>query len=286
MMRIFGALMVLVLPAFAQAQEAPNTLAHIAETGEITIGYRTTHPPVSFADPAGLPNGYSVALCNRIADEVKAELGRDDIDVNYVAVGPGDRFEKIEDGSIDILCGATTKTLSRMERVGFTQLTLVTGGTFLSLGGNRVDRIGDLAGLKVAVSAGTTTETALNEALDRQSIAAEVVSVSSAEDGLAALNAGDVAAYAADQIVLVGQVLSQTEGNRNYHLSGNFFSFEPYALAVKRGDPDFALVADRTLSRLFRSGEITGIYTEFFGPFGLKPPNTLLALYRLMSTPE
>ena len=36
-------------------------------------------------------------------------------------------FDAIESGKIDILCGATTKTLGRSERVGFTQLTFVTG---------------------------------------------------------------------------------------------------------------------------------------------------------------
>ncbi|MEM8581037.1 MAG: amino acid ABC transporter substrate-binding protein [Pseudomonadota bacterium] len=285
-MKFIGALMVLLLPALAHAQTAPDTLAHIEETGEFTIGYRTTHPPVSFADATGLATGYSVAICDRIAADVKATLGRDDITVTYVAVGAQDRFDKIEDGTIDILCGATTKTLSRMERVGFTQLTLLTGGTFLSLNENRVDRVADLAGKRVAVAAGTTTEASLISAIERAGIEAEIVSMASAEAGLDALNADEVAAYASDQVVLVGQVMSQTSGDKNYYLSSNFFSFEPYALAIKRGDADFALVADRSISRLFRSGEITDVYSEFFGPFGLKPPNTLQTLYRLMSTPE
>ncbi|MDJ0992036.1 MAG: amino acid ABC transporter substrate-binding protein [Dinoroseobacter sp.] len=285
-MKFISALIISVLPVVASAQNALGTLAHIEETGEFTIGYRTTHPPVSFADAAGLPTGYSVAICDRVAAEVKAALGRDDIKVSYAAVGAEDRFDKIEDGTIDLLCGATTKTLSRMERVGFSQLTLVTGGTFLSLDPNRIDKVGDLAGQRVAVAGGTTTETALIAALERAGIEAEIVRTSTAEDGLAALNAGEVSAYAADQIVLVGQVMTQSSGNRNYYLSSNFFSFEPYALALKRGDPDFALLVDRTISRLFGSGQITDVYTEFFGPFGLKPPSTLLTLYRLMSTPE
>ncbi|MDJ0860246.1 MAG: amino acid ABC transporter substrate-binding protein [Dinoroseobacter sp.] len=285
-MKFISALIISVLPVVASAQNALGTLAHIEETGEFTIGYRTTHPPVSFANAAGLPTGYSVAICDRVAAEVKAALGREDIKVSYAAVGAEDRFDKIEDGTIDLLCGATTKTLSRMERVGFSQLTLVTGGTFLSLDPNRIDKVADLAGQRVAVAGGTTTETSLIVALERAGIEAEIVRTSTAEDGLAALNAGEVSAYAADQIVLVGQVMTQSSGNRNYYLSSNFFSFEPYALALKRGDPDFALLVDRTISRLFGSGQITDVYTEFFSPFGLKPPSTLLTLYRLMSTPE
>ena len=95
---------------------------------------------------------------------------------------------------------------------------------------------------------------------------------------------GQADAFAADQVVLIGQVIARG-GRKLYALSNELFSFEPFALAVPRGDADFQLVADRVLSRLNRSGEIVGIYKKWFGSFGEKPPSALDALYQLNSTP-
>ena len=97
--------------------------------------------------------------------------------------------------------------------------------------------------------------------------------------------AAQVDAFAADQVILIGQVISRG-GREDYSLSNELFSFEPFALALQRGDADFQLVADRVLSELNRSGRIGKIYKKWFGSFGEKPPAALNALYQLNSTPD
>ena len=94
----------------------------------------------------------------------------------------------------------------------------------------------------------------------------------------------EVDAVAADQVVLIGQVISRG-GRDRYLLSKLLFSFEPFALGITRGDPDFQLVADRALSQLNRSGDIIAIYRLWFGSFGDDPPDMLKALYLLNATP-
>ena len=69
-------------------------------------------------------------------------------------------------------------------------------------------------------------------------------------------------------------------------LSEELFSFEPFALALTRGDADFQLVADRALSQLSRSGQIAAIYDKWFQRFARNPPAVLKALYQLNATPE
>ena len=64
------------------------------------------------------------------------------------------------------------------------------------------------------------------------------------------------------------------------------YSFEPFALAMKRGDADFQLVTDRALSQLNRSGQIMAVYSKWFSRFSDKPPVALRALYQLNGTPE
>ena len=267
------------------ASELTGTLKRIDDTGRMNLGYREDEPPMSFRDQSGNPVGYSIDLCDHIASAVRQTLGRTDITVNYVPVTAENRFAAIEAADIDILCGATTKTLGRSERVGFTQLTFATGASLLSMDDNKVPNVLGLKGKRVAVVSNTTTIEALQGALNEMLVDVVVVPVSSALEGMILLDKGEVDAFSSDQVVLIGQVIARNTG-RQYFLSEELFSFEPFALAVARGDVDFQLVADRALSRLNRSGQIAVIYRKWFGRFAKKPPELLKALYQLNATPE
>jgi len=265
--------------------ERTGALKRIDDTGQINLGFRESEPPMSFRDQDGNTVGYSIDLCDHIAAAVKQKLDRSDITVNYVPVTAESRFTSIESGSIDILCGATTKTLGRSERVGFTQLTFVTGASLLSLDDTKVPNVAGLKGKRVAVVSNTTTIEALKGALSKMLVDAEVVPVPSATEGMAMLDKGEVDAFSSDQVVLIGQVIARDSG-KQYFLSQELFSFEPFALAVKRGDVDFQLIADRALSQLNRSGQILAIYRKWFARFAEKPTMALRALYQLNATPE
>ena len=267
------------------AAELTGTLKRIDDAGQINLGFRESEPPMSFLDKNGNPVGYSIDLCDHIAAAVKQKLGRSEIAVNYVPVTAENRFAAIESGKIDILCGATTKTLSRSERVGFTQLTFVTGASLLSLADTKVTNVAGLKGKRVAVVENTTTIEALKGALSAMLVDTEVVPVPSAAEGMAMLDKGEVDAFSSDQVVLIGQVIARDSGKK-YYLSEELFSFEPFALALKRGDADFQLVADRALSQLNRNGQILKIYRKWFARFAKEPTIALKALYQLNATPE
>ncbi len=282
---LFGLAVVCLQVSTSTASELTGTLKRIDDTGQLNLGFRESEPPMSFRDQSGKPIGYSIDLCEQIAAGVKRKLGRSDVTVNYVPVTAENRFTAIETASIDILCGATTKTLGRSERVGFTQLTFATGASLLSMEDKKVADIMGLKGKRVAVVSSTTTIVALKNALNEMLVDATVVPVSSAAEGMALLEKGEVDAYSSDQVVLIGQVIARNN-EKKYFLSEELFSFEPSALAVTRGDADFQLVADRALSQLNRSGQIGAIYRKWFSRFGAKPPLVLKALYRLNATPE
>jgi len=278
-----GAFLCLPLAA-AVAAEWTQTLKRIDKTGEMNLGYRQDQPPLSFDRGGGEAAGYSVGLCKYIASMTAKTLGKTTIKVNYVPVSAADRFDAVQTGKIDILCGATTKTLTRAEIVGFTQPTFVTGGALLSRKNEVVDRIEDLAGKSVAVVSSTTTIVALRKLLEKLSLDVEVIPVQSTSQGMTLLERNEVDALAADQVVLMGQAVTRG-GRGRYVLSKQLFSYEPFALAIPRGDADFQLVADRALSRLNRSGEIVAVYRQWFSSFGEEPPDLLKALYQLNATP-
>ncbi len=275
----------LLVAATAPSAQAEGTLERIEKRGGVNLGYREDRPPISFRNEQGEVVGYAIDLCLRVVASIKDKLGRPDLAVTYVPVTAENRFQQIQDGAIDVLCGPTTKTLARQEQVDFTNLTFVTGGTLMSLADKPVPGIAGLQGKKVAVVEGTTTIETLRERLKAALSDAEVLPVATAQEGLDALVAGTVDAFASDQVVLIGLVLTSTSDQR-FAISKELFSFEPFALAVPRNDADFRLVANAALAQLYRSGEITLIYQRWFTRFGKEVPDLLQALYRLNATPE
>jgi len=156
------------------AQELTGTLQQIKKSGQIKIGYRVSEPPMSFLDKDGNPTGYSIDLCKSIAIEVENKIGAD-VKVEYVPVTAGGRFKALGDNKIDILCGSTTKTLSRSELVDFTQLTFVTGASLMTLKDNKDFDSSGLDGKKIGVVKATTTAVELKKLIRETSTDAEVV---------------------------------------------------------------------------------------------------------------
>ena len=279
-------LVVAVLMSSASAM-AQGTLDRIRERGELRIGYRTDARPLSFQEN-GAPAGYSVDLCKRIAAGVGEQLSLPAMKATYVPVTTENRFDALVKGDIDIECGATTVTLKRSERVDFTLMTFVTGGTFLSRADKRIAGPADLAGKRVAVARGTSTATALQAYLKENSIDARVVTVDDRDAGMARLQRGDVDALAGDQIVLLGNALQALETNKeaNFSFADALFSYEPYAFMVKRNDADFRLVVNRAIAQLFRNGQHAQLFQQWVGTAGVKPSPMLLAMYQVQTLSE
>jgi ABC-type amino acid transport substrate-binding protein len=270
---------VLLLASGGHAQ----TLERVRENGTFKIGYREDAAPFSFKNELGEPAGFSVELCRLVGMQVKQALGLDEIAVEYVPVGTEDRFQAVQDGRIDILCSADTVTLSRRELVDFSLLTFLDGAAVL-LRADAPEDLSGLAGQKIGVRDATTTEDAVREALAELDLTAEVVTVASYDEGLAKLEAGDIAAYFGDQAILIF-LASRSEAPEKLKLSNRQFTFEPYALALARGDSEFRLLVDRTLARIYRSGTIDQLFTNAFGP-NADPTPALQALYLMQGLAE
>ena len=262
-----------------------STLEQVKKTKKIRIGYRADKPPMSFVNRNNELVGYSIDLCLRMVDEMKSTLEIPDISVEYVPVNASNRFDALTENKIDILCGVTTKTISRSEIVDFTQPTFVTGAALLTLKTLEVQNISELSGKKIAVVKDTTTFDSLTKMLKREGSDAEVVTVKTAVDGMNAVTRGEVDAFSGDQIVLVGLIIN-SDNPKQFALTENVFSFEPFALAVRKNDSEFRLVADRMLSRLYRTKKVLLLYDKWFGSYIKKMPTLLEAMYLINSTPE
>lgn len=283
---LFYVAAVFLLPGFYTAAHAANgTLDKIEKTGEFVIGYRADASPLSYENADGLPSGYSVDICRRIAAAVNAHFPDQDIETRFKRISADDRISAVVDGEIDIECGSTTITLARQQQVDFSLPTFVTGGSVLTLAATGIQGMPDLAGKKIGVARGTTTVEQLRTHLAEQLIDAEVVIVDSREAGKRMLDHGEIDALASDQIVLIGQIIESIDPKR-YALDNEIFSYEPYGLVVRRDDADFRLVVNRSLAKLYRSGAYADIFYKWIGRIGIDVPPVLAAMYQLNSIPE
>jgi len=259
-----------VLPAAASAQ----TLDKIRKQGSITLGYIDGAAPFSYADGNGDPQGFSVELCRTVAEGIAAQLERSQLKTRWVKLTIQNRIDAVRRKQVDLECSTTTWTLGRQRLVDFSLVTFLDGGSVLTKLSSDARRLADLAGKRVAVITGTTTEKALRETLTRGLVAAEVVTIKTRDEGMELLRQGQVDGLASDRTTLIGVAVKGASGE-SYKLLEEDFSIEQYAFMMPRGDADFRLAVNRVLARLYRSGDIRRVYDRWLGPLG--PPSPLLS---------
>ena len=275
---------VIVLTGHAFAQGAPDTLGRIKAAKAINVAYSRDSLPFSFASTNNEPAGYTIDLCRRVIAQIGRATGVPDVKINWIAGTTPERLQMIASGKADLECANTTQTLSRLANVDFSSLIFLDAGGFLVRSDSAVNRASDLAGKKIAVLRGTTTETRLRETLREKLINATVVPIADAKEGVAMLEAGSADAYAGDKIKLVGLAVD-AKNPQKLALLTEELSFEPYALALPRNDSALRLEVNRALTRIYLSGEIETIFNQWLGKLG-RPTGLLAGMYLLYSIPE
>ena len=257
-------------PAAAQS----GVLDKIRTSGVITMGYVENSAPFSFLDESRQPQGYSVDLCRAISTGIRSQLNLTSLETRWVPLTIQNRLEAVASGKVDIECSTTTWTFSRQSLVDFSLITFLDGGSILTRVENKIARIDDFSGKRIAVITGTTTEKVLRATLSRRQINAEVITVGTRVEGLKLLDDSKVDGFASDRTALIGIVL-KTKTGHSFKLLDEDFSVEQYALALPRGDHAFRLAVNRVLARLYRTGGIQQIYDQWLGKLG--PPSLLLS---------
>ena len=259
------------------------TLDHVKQDKTLRIAFRDDAPPFSFTDSIGEPAGFMVDLCRSVAKHIGADLNINDLKVAYVLVTAANRFDAIENGKADLLCEPTSETLSRRAQVDFSIPTFVDGASLL-VGADAPSDFAALSGKKIGVLAGTTTEKSLRDTLASAGLVADITPAKTHQEGLAMLDKGEIVAYFADRAILA-YLASKSADPSKLRLANNYFSIEPYALALPHGDEDFRLAVDRALSHIYRSGEIAIVFAHTFGE-QMQPSDILKTLYSVSALPD
>jgi glutamate/aspartate transport system substrate-binding protein len=258
-----GLLAASFLTAPVIAQELTGTLKKIKDSGAITIGHRDASIPFSYLDDKQQPIGYSIDLCMAIVEEVKKELMLPTLAVKFNLVTSQTRIPLMSNGTVDIECGSTTNNLTRQKQVAFAPVTFVTGTKLLVKKSSKIKSYKDLKGKTVVVTQGTTNERTIKALSDKENLGIKFLNAKDHAESFLTVESGRAAAFSMDDVLLYGLV-AKSKKPKDFDVVGDYLSYDPYGIMFRKNDADFAIVANRALSALMRSGEINKIYDKWF----------------------
>ena len=266
----------------ALAQTFEGRLKQISETKIVKLAHRSDANPFSFVNAQGQPDGYTVDLCKFVVHSLEQQLSVK-LAIAWVPVDTQSRFEAVAAGRADMECGASTVSFERMAKVDFSSFVFMENTGLLVRTGSGISSVGDLGGKKIAAIAGTTNEFALKKELQRRQLQTSLVEVKDRQEGMAELASGAVDGFASDKLLLVG---AQNAEASTYTLLPENLSYEPYAIALPRGDWAFRIAVNRGLSQLYSDPQIIDIYLKWFAAIGPRPDLLRAAVYIFGTFPE
>lgn len=249
--------------AAAPAVVITDTMKRVGDTRSFLIGVRESSVPFSFLDDKKQAKGYAVDLCLKVADEIKKELKLPKLDVKFVPLASADRIPALLEGRVDIECGSTTNTTERQKQVDFSYTTFVTGARVMARKKDKVLSLADLRGKNVAVTKGTTGEKLVKAENDASAMKLNILVQDNNDASFKAVESGQASAFVTDDILLFG-LIAKSAKPADYEVVGKYISIEPYALMIRKDDGRFKGVVNRALQRVYKSGEIQGIYKRWF----------------------
>jgi polar amino acid transport system substrate-binding protein/glutamate/aspartate transport system substrate-binding protein len=249
-------------PAFAQSA----TLDKISQSGTLVIGTRTGSPPFAYVNKDNQWVGFSIDLVEQaIVPALSKKLGKD-IKVEKKESTPPTRIPLLSSNAVDLIAGTMTDTRARRDSVDFSLTFFVTGAQFLVKKGSPIKGIQNIAGKRIAAQQGSTNARIIREKMPT----AQLREFPDQPAAFQALIQGQVDAYTNDGIQLAGLKAKAPKPDA-WVIAGDFFSYEPYGMAMRKNDSDFRAVVNNGLMEAIESGKYFEIYDKWFGPKGEVP---------------
>ena len=279
-------LLPLALTARAESSGLP-TLEKISRTATISLGHRESSVPFSYYDSKRQVVGYSHDLMLAVVVRIRRELKLPALAVKLVPVTSQNRIPLVQNGSVDLECGSTTHNRERARQAAFSVSIFVTSSRLLTRHGSGIEELADLKGRRVAVTAGTTSERSLLLHAEATGTRFDILKVKDHGDGFNSVQDGRAAAFLMDEAMLYG-LRAKADQPGEWRVVGQPMAAEVYACMLRKDDPRFKALVDRSLTELMQSGEALKIYRRWFQspipPKGLNlnwpAPEALLELYR------
>jgi ABC-type amino acid transport substrate-binding protein len=252
-----------VTPALAQAQ---GTLEKINQSGTLTIGTRTGSPPFAYVNSKNEWVGFSIDLVEElIKPALEKKVGKP-VKVEKKESTPPTRIPLLSSGAVDLIAGTMTDTRTRRDSVDFSLTFFVTGAQFLVKKGSPIKGIKNIDGKRIGAQQGSTNARIIREKAPK----AVLREFPDQPAAFQALLQGQVDAFTNDGIQLAG-LKAKAPNPAQWDIVGDFYSYEPYGMAMRKGDADFRNIVNGGLMDGIESGKFFEIYDKWFGAKGELP---------------
>ncbi|CAG0960554.1 Glutamate/aspartate import solute-binding protein [Burkholderiales bacterium] len=246
----------------ALAQDSP-TLKKIKDSGTITIGHRDSSIPFSYYDDKQQVVGYSIDICMKVVDAIKAELNMPNLQVRMNPVTSATRIPLIANGTVDLECGSTTNNLDRQKQVGFTNTYFVTANRYVAKKSSNIRSLADLKGKTIVSTSGTTNIKWATEENAKQNLGMSILTAKDHAEAFLMVETGRAVAFFMDDILLYSLVAS-SKSPGDYVIGSEAYTVEPYGAMMPRDDAGFRRIVDTATANLYRSGEMAALYDKWF----------------------
>jgi glutamate/aspartate transport system substrate-binding protein len=251
-----------VSPAAMAQGVALTTLEKVREYRAIYVGHREFAMPFSYM-VGDEPVGYSLDICARVVDAIKEAVDDPALRVVTVPVTASSRFLMLQSGMIDLECGSTTNTRIRQQQVAFGLTTFVSGVKAVVRNESPIKGVADLDGKVVVTTAGTTTERVVRGVLNTRKFSTRAKAGRNNGESLSMVVSSQADVFVADEALLAGLVANSPHADKLRFIEDNF-GFEPYAVVMRRDDPELKKIVDGALREMMKSGELERLYNKWF----------------------
>jgi polar amino acid transport system substrate-binding protein len=244
---------------------AETVLERIERTGELNAGARVDAIPFGYKTGTGEWTGYSVELIQLIHNQLEAKLQKP-IKLNLTEVTIDSRFSAVQEGKVDVVCGATTITQARLKIVDFSIPFFMTGAQFLVKPEDALsfNINGTLREVPIAYIPNTTTDDIIRQIYPF----ANWQPVKNRQEGVDKLKNGKIKAVVSDGILLVGEIVRQGNDPRDFALTPIVpITTELYGCILPKNNFQWKETVDQVIS----SNENSTLQDKWFnlekGPF-------------------
>ncbi|HEX2841825.1 amino acid ABC transporter substrate-binding protein [Hyphomicrobium sp.] len=244
-----------------QASPAPTALPApsegrlqvVRERGKILCGVNTGLLGFSALAQTGEWLGLDADFCRAVAAAVFEDAKK----VEFVPVETNERFEALQSGKIDLLARNTTWTMARDVDMGleFAGVLYFDGQGFMTSDDRGLVSAQQLAGLKICVEAGTTTEQNMAYYFKAHGLEVETQTYPDRKEMLDAYASGKCDAYSGDRSALFSDRASFAEPAKHAVLP-EVISKEPLGPVVAGGDRTWSEIVRWTLAGLINAEEV------------------------------
>ena len=249
-----------LITSFGSLANAQSTLEKIDKSGTLIIGTRTSSPPFAYVNKNNEWVGFSIDLVEQaIVPGLSKKLNKP-IKLEKKESAPATRIPLLTSNAVDLIAETMTDTQSRREQVDFSVTFFSTGAQFLVRKGSPIKGIQSIAGKRIAAQQGSTNAKIVRE----RAPTAKLVEFPDQPAAFQALAQKQVEAYTNDGIQLAG-LKAKAPKPDDWAVIGDFFTYEPYGMAMRKNDSDFRQAVNVGLMDAISSGLYFQIYDKWFG---------------------